>query len=317
MAHLKVLGVLAALALMAFGDRAELGARAEAATACDKACLEHIGDQYRAAYAKRDPKLAPFAAKVRFSENNVPMDFPQGTWNAITSEVGPALTFSDPSTSQVGIHTSIMMTNTPAHMAIRLKIVSGKITEVEHIMSTKRLISSPPTPFGDLRAVDPEMPTTLKPEERVSRAEMTRIADGYFQTLSRNDGQLFTKFNANCHRVENGFETARDGCDTGFKLGNFAFNERVRREWLVVDEARGLIMGRGFIDHQGTLIKYKLTNGTERDSPFQEPHTWSMLETFKIKNGGIGPVIATFIGAPYRVDSPFTDPKAVRGIKQR
>jgi len=290
---------------------------AEAAAACNKAAIEKVGEQYRAAYAKRDPKLAPFAAKVKFSENNVSMDFPQGSWNVITSEVGPHLIFSDPVTCNVAIHTSIMMTNTPAHMGIRLKVVGGKITEVEHIMSTKRLISSPPTPFGDIRDIDPEMPTVLKPEERVSRAKMIEQADGYFKTLSQNDGKLFAKFNANCHRVENGYETAKDGCTRGFELGNFRFNERVRREWLVVDEERGLIQGRGFIDHKGDVIEYKLTDGTPRTSPFQEPHTWSLLETFKVKNGGLGPIIATFIGAPYRVDSPFTNPAAVRGIKER
>ena len=293
-------------------------APAQAATAaCGHACLEKIGDQYRAAYAARNPKLAPFAAKVRFSENNVEMAFPQASWNAITSEVGPALTYSDTVTGNVAIHTSIMMTNTPAHLAIRLKVINGKITEVEHIMSTKRLISAPPTPFGDIRDIDPEMPTVLKPSERVSRAEMIRLADGYFKTLSQNDGQIFTKFNANCHRVENGFETAKDGCDTSFKNGNFAFNERVRREWIVVDEEKGLIMGRGFIDHRGVMVNYKLTNGQDRVSPFQEPHTWSMLESFKIKNGGLGPVIATFIGAPYRVQSPYTNPAKVNGEKSR
>ncbi|MEP7313274.1 MAG: hypothetical protein ABI859_11875, partial [Pseudomonadota bacterium] len=54
-----------------------------AASGCDKACLESIGDQYRAAYLKHDPKLAPFAKKVRFSENNVEMSFPDATWDTV------------------------------------------------------------------------------------------------------------------------------------------------------------------------------------------------------------------------------------------
>lgn len=37
---------------------------------CDKACLEGIGDQYRAAYVKHDPTRAPIARHVRFTENN-------------------------------------------------------------------------------------------------------------------------------------------------------------------------------------------------------------------------------------------------------
>jgi hypothetical protein len=295
------------IAVLGFAVAATLAAgQAQAAATCDKAAIEKIGEQYRAAYAKRDPKAAPFAAKVKFSENNVSMDFPQGSWNVITREVGPHLIFSDPVTCNVAIHTSIMMTNTPAHLGIRLHVAGGRITEVEHIMSTKRLISSPPTPFGDIRDIDPEMPTVLKPAERVSRAKMIELADGYFKTLSQNDGQLFSKFNANCHRVENGFETAKDGCTRGFELGNFRFNERVRREWVVVDEERGLIQGRGFIDHKGDVIEYKLTDGTPRTSPFQEPHTWSLLETFKVKNGPESPYPLTF---PFAARTgPFLSP---------
>lgn len=57
-----------------------LAATASAAN-CDKACLEKIGDQYRAAYLKHDRALAPFARKVRLTENNVEMEFPDGSWD--------------------------------------------------------------------------------------------------------------------------------------------------------------------------------------------------------------------------------------------
>ena len=46
--------------------------------------------------------------------------------------------------------------------------------------------------------------------------------------------------------------------------------------------------------------------GTEKRSIFREPHTWSVLEMFKIKNGMITGVEATFIGAPYYIRSPWT-----------
>ena len=71
---------------------------AAAQAACDDACLTSIADQYRAAYVHHDPKQAPFAAHVRFMENNVELPFPDGSWDVVTSEVGPALTFSDPAT---------------------------------------------------------------------------------------------------------------------------------------------------------------------------------------------------------------------------
>jgi len=298
-AFVMVLGLLAAAALRAAGAPDH---------ACDQACLEKIGDAYRAAYVKHDRTLAPFASHVRLTENGVDLHFPDGSWDVVTEEVGPPLTFSDPATGGVGIYTSIMMRETPAFLAVRLKVDHGQITEVEHLLSTKRAVSGPPTPFGDVRHLvhDPLLSEALSGTEGRPRAELVRIADGYYATLARNDGTLHTTFSPTCHRIENGLETAKDGCDKGFRLGYYRFNERVRREPVLVDEARGLVMFRGFIDHKGTVFEYKLTDGTERKSPFSEPHTWSFLETFKVKNGEVGPVEADFIGSPYYSISPWS-----------
>ncbi len=275
---------------------------------CNADCLSGIGDRYRAAYLAHDRAKAPFAPRVRFTENHVELPFPDGSWDVVTREVGPALTFTDPLTGGIGIYTAIMMRDIPAFLAVRLKVEHGRITQVEHLMSTKRAVSGPPTPFGDVNHLvhDPEMSRPLTGPEKRPRAELIRLADGYFATLARNDGTLHTLFNPKCHRIENGMETAKDGCDTRFKLGYYHFNERVRREPILVDEARGLVMFRGFIDHKGTMIDYTLTDGTKMTSPFQEPHTWSFLETFKVADGQVGPVEADFIGSPYYQASPWT-----------
>jgi hypothetical protein len=275
--------------------------------AAEHAALERFGDLYRAAYLKHDPSLAPIAKTVRFVENNVEMAFPDASWDTVTSEVGPALTFSDPVTGNVGIFTAVMQNDTPGFLAARLKVVEGKITEIEHMLSTRRGVSGPPTPFGEVTEMvhDPELSEILKPSERVSREEMIALADGYFSTLEHNTGELKTKFGPNCHRVENGKEFP--GAEDLFKLGVYRFNERVRdREYFLVDEERGLVMSRAFIDHKGILDYYTLNDGTERRSPFREAHTWSVLELFKVKNGALGPIEAVFIGVAYYLRSPWT-----------
>ena len=118
------------------------------------------------------------------------LPFPDGSWDVVTSEVGPSLTFTDPATGNAGIYTAVMMGNTPAFLAIRLRVAHGKIVEVEHLLSTKRLISAPPTPFGDVTKLthDPLTRQLLTPAQRRPRAELIRIADGYFATLAHNDG---------------------------------------------------------------------------------------------------------------------------------
>jgi hypothetical protein len=275
---------------------------------CDKACMEHIGEQYRAAYVKHDPKLAPFAKKVRFTENNVEMQFPDASWDTVTQEIGPALTLSDPATGNVGMYTTIMQNDTPGFLAIRLKIAHGQITEVEHILSTKRNLSGPPTPIGDVQQFhhDPQFAQPLPPAERLPREQLIAHANGYFSTLQHNTGEIRgTRFAPDAIRYENGMKFPE--IEKGFKLGRYAFNERVRdRDFLLVDEERGVVMARGFIDHKGVMDEYTMTDGTTTRSVFREPHTWSLLESFKIRNDMIVSVEATFIGAPYYIRSPWT-----------
>ncbi len=287
------------------------GAQGAAITAsgCDKACLEAIGDKYRAAYVAHDPKLAPFAKQVRFAENDVEiLQFPDASWDTITKEVGPVLTLSDVKQGTVGIYTAIVQNDTPGFLAIRLKVERGQITEIEHILSTKRNLSGPPTPIGDVNEFkhDPQLAQIVPPGERVSRERLIHHGNGYFDTLQKNNGDIRgTKFSPDAMRHENGLRFTE--IEKGFKTGRYAFNERVRdREFVVVDEERQIAMARGFIDHKGVMDEYTLTDGTKTRSVFREPHTWAFLEMFKIRNDMIVGVEAVFIGAPYYVRSPYT-----------
>ena len=296
------LGVAGAFALAAFASQAV------AAGACDKKCMESIGDQYRAAYLKHDPKLAPFSKKVRFTENNVEMQFPDGTWDTVTEEVGTPLTLSDPKSGNVGIYTRIIQNDTPGFLAVRLKIDGREIAEVEHIISTKRNLSSPPTPIGDVHEFkrDPEFPAVVAPGERASRERLSANANGYFDTLQHNNGDIRgTRFSPDATRFENGMKFPE--IEKGFKTGRYAFNERVRdRDCFLLDEERSIAMCRGFIDHKGVMDEYTLTDGSKTRSVFREPHSWALLESFKVKNDMIVGVEATFVAAPYYMRSPWT-----------
>jgi len=279
------------------------------AAACDPACLEHIADQYRAAYLKHDPMLAPLAKRVRFTENNVEMlQFPDGSWDTVTQEIGPALTFSDPQTGNVGVYTCILQKDTQGFLAIRLKVAAVQIVEIEHILSTKRNLSGPPTPIGDVHETnhDANFTAVVPPPERVPRAQLISLANGYFSTLQRNDGHIRdTRFSADATRYENGKEFPQ--IEQGFKQGYYFFNERVRdRDFFLVDEQRGIVMARGFIDHKGVLDEYDLTDGTHMHSIYREPQSWGFLEAFKVRNGMIVSVESDFVGAPYYMRSPWT-----------
>lgn len=295
---------LALCLLLVFGA----GGNAEAASGCDRACLEDIAAKYRAAWLKRDPSLVPIDRRVRFVENNVEMRFPDGSWDTISAEVGSQLVLSDPRSGQVGIYTAILQNDTPTYVAVRLAVRGRRIVEIEHVLSTRRNLSSPPTPIGDIQkdVRNPDFAREVPAGERATRRQLLAHAKGYFDTLQFNNGEIRgTRFTPDATRVENGLLFTE--IEKGFRSGRYRFNNRVRdRDCFLVDEVRSAVMCRGFIDHKGVLDQYTLTDGTPATSVFREPQTWAFLESFKVKNDHITAVEATFTGAPYFIRSPYT-----------
>jgi hypothetical protein len=129
-------------------------------------------------------------------------------------------------------------------------------------------------------------------------------ATGYFDTLQNNTGEIRgTCFAPEAMRLENGL-LFKD-IEGGFRRGYYRFNDAVRREHVLVDEERQVVLSRGFIDHKGVLDEYTTTDGETRRSVFREPQTWAFLEMFKIQGDCISAVQATFIQAPYHMESPW------------
>jgi hypothetical protein len=112
------------------------------------------------------------------------------------------------------------------------------------------------------------------------------------------------RLSADASRIENG--VVFSDVLKGFRNGFYRFNTRVRdRDFFLVDEARGVVMARAFIDHKGQVDRYTLLDGTAMRSPYQEPQTWGVLETFNIRDGEITAIGATFVQLPYYMRSPW------------
>ena len=203
--------------------------------------------------------------------------------------------------------TAIVQNDTPGFLAIRLGVEDGAITEAEHVVSTRRNLSSPPTPIGDDLEYphNPVIDQTVPVSERLSRERLIEHGHGYFDTLARNNGEIRgTSFAPEADRRENGLLFT--DIEGGFRSGRYLFNERVRREPVLVDEARQVVLMRAFIDHKGVLDEYQLTDGTPARSIFREPQSWGLLEMFKIRDDRIAAVEAVFVQAPYYMTSPWS-----------
>jgi hypothetical protein len=144
------------------------------------------------------------------------MAFPDGTWDTVSAEVDAPLTVADTTTGQVGIYTSVMQREAQGLLAIRLRVRDRRITEVEHIIATRRYLSGPPTPMGDILQYhrDPALGAVVPVAERLTRAEILQLADGYFSTLQFNTGEIRgTRFFRQCSapRERTGVQRNRTG----------------------------------------------------------------------------------------------------------
>jgi hypothetical protein len=291
------------------------GPASAAPSACDRTCLYKVLDRYLEALKAHDPSRAPFAKGARISENNVLLAPGDGMWGTITALGGYDFRFADPKTGGVGFYGVVDEAGTTSPFALRLKIRGDRITEAESVVARPQ-DAGVPFVTADEKPI-PELNEILPPSERTARAKMIQLVDGYFSTMQLNDGTLHTVFADDCNRREDGFLTTNHpdqkvsaymakGCAEQFKLGIYRYDDRLRaRRYLVVDEARGLVMAAAFIDHSGRLGDYRLTDGTPNTPVYRRPHSFCLLETFRIVHGKISRVEAVFTSVPYRMPSPW------------
>ena len=271
-------------------------------------------DRLREALAARDPSRVAWSTDVRYSENNVMLEPGDGLWNTL-SALGPYdLRLADVEHGQVALFTAIEETDAVSPCAIRLGLRDGMVGECEIVVARNK---DEGFPFLGQRYDDkPAMRAAVPEAERSTREELVRIADGYFETIERNDGTIRTRFHPHCNRVENGVQTtnnqgfplpiARLGCEAQFALGWYRYDDALRaRRFPLVDVERGIVLAHGFIDHSGRLGEYELTDGTKVSSPVRRPHSYYLAEAFKIRDGAIEQVEAVFHTVPYRMPSPW------------
>jgi hypothetical protein len=284
----------------------------------NRATLYAVLDGYLAALGDKNSARVPWAKTVRNSENNVMIPTGEGLWGTIDRLGDYTLRFADVKTGEVGYYGTVHEPLEESAFTVRLKVDHhGKISEVETIVVRQ---SDSGIKFENPRYWDkPILNATVA--KMMPRAEMVKLADGYFSTLQLNDGTLHTKFHPDADRVENGVQTTHNpefakivpvsalGCEEQFRMGNYRYDDRLRgRRFPLVDEERGLVLAFGFIDHSGKLDTYQLTDGRTVKSPVRRPHSFYLAELFKIENGMIMQIEANFITVPYWMPSPWDSP---------
>lgn len=284
---------------------------------CDYDCLLDFTSNYIDALEDRDFSRARLSPDVKFSENNVLMPVGNdGLWGTINAVRDGEMMVADVETGNAAWFGIVEEHGNPAYLAMRIKVDDRLITEIETVVNR---LPDMPKPFGDPDQVshDPEFNAILPPSERRSRARLIAVADGYFNTVELNDGDVFTVFSDDCGRLENGISTTSNGgsasiaqgCEEQFRLGIYHINKRIReRRYPIVDVERGIVVASGFFDHANMFDHYALTDGRELDTVLKWPNTITLLEAFRIRNGRISRIEAVFTYVPYFMPSPFAVP---------
>jgi hypothetical protein len=271
----------------------------------DRPALVALMEQYLAALAKHDPSAVPLAREIKLVENTEVTAIGKGLWETATG--GPTqfkIFVADPVAGQVGFMGVIQVKNKPTIVAARLKVVNGKITEIDHLV----IPAYSPSLNPNMEKVRPGLVEPILASEHTPRDSMLKIANSYYEAIVQDNGKI-APFADSCQRRENGGITANDHtqtpeeaakddfspfrkmtCSEQLSTGVMSYITDInKRRLLAVDEKMGLVFAMSIFRHNGEPKIMKITGMpgiTERENKYG-PFDLPAAHIFKIKSGKI------------------------------
>ena len=191
-------------------------ASADAQTACDRACLRTMLDQYLNAVVKHDPSAAPLVVGFRQTENAINVRPGNGVWKTITALGKMQRRYFDPVTGQAGYYGLVEEGGSTALVTVRLRVENRQLTEAEWYIAREndpglngpRQAGRPPANLLNPQYLiaNPPPDRVVPRDQRVSRDALIRIVDSYFDAITSHDGSVALT-HPGCGRVENGTPT--------------------------------------------------------------------------------------------------------------
>ena len=215
---------------------------------CDRECLRRFVDQYVGALLANTPAQLPLADNVRFTEDTVEMELGEGLWEnatGITSYRQDILDVADGiAASQIVVEEG----GRPVLLVLRLKVVAGRITEVETVVTRER---SEGILLNIEGLVEPARAMARVPrgDQRMSREDAVRAAEFYPAGLIVGSFvDVDAPFASDAYRFENGGQMAGPGCTRpgceNIKTQNIIEHPDLTSEVKAVDEEMGIVLLR-------------------------------------------------------------------------
>jgi hypothetical protein len=296
---------------------------------CNRACMMALTDQYLAALVKHDPSGLPLSKGVRFTENTAEIRIGDGLWVGASEAPTTFKIYAiDPESNQVGFYGVMKENNRPLIIALRLKVVDGEITEIEHVLARNLRADRMQNLITPRAALLADVP----PSERTPREDMINAANSYFEAIEHGDGEI-APFAEDCERHENGGQTTHNATPVPWPvpmgspeadhamavLGTLTCTAQVNSQILsfitrlwprrlgLVDEQKGLVYAFPMFQHRGAVhtIKIKGVPGVDTIDMNGGTSNLQAGEIFKIRGGKIHEIEAMGASLPYGTKSPW------------
>ena len=325
--HLRALGV-AAGAVLTFGALAAPALAegpapaAHTAPACNRACLVDIMQGYLECLPAHSAKGLPLASGVKVTEQAARIPVGDGLWVSATEAPTAFKIFvADPVSGQVGFFGMMKQWDKPILLAARLRVVGGRITEIENVVAGDLR----PNSMANLQTPRQPLLDDVPKAERTSRAKMYAAAIAYFDSIEQDNGDI-APYADDCVRHENGMQTTTNktpsptpldaanpgqaaafaklaplGCRDAMNSHVLQYITMIRpRHMLIIDEQKGIVFGFPRFVHRGNVREMKIVGvpGVDVMPMNFGPNDLQAAEMFKIRDGKIHEIEASgFINA--------------------
>jgi hypothetical protein len=281
------------------------------APACDRGCMTGLIDRYLSALVSHDAAALPLNRDVKFIENTARLKVGgEGLWvGASALPSGFRIYAVDVQGGQAGFYGVMKERDKPLLIALRLKVVNGQITEIEHVLARGLRAEA----VRNLALPRPEFATAVAPSNRVPRQQMVNIADSYFEAIEHANGKL-APFADDCVRRENGGQTTHNATpvpwpvplgskqadDAMAYIGTLSCSDQLDthvmdfitrlwpRRYEIIDEEQGLVFAFPMFQHRGGSGTIRVYHVPGVDSLPLGGSSSNMQagEIFKIDRGG-------------------------------
>jgi hypothetical protein len=289
-------------------------------------------DRYLAALVSHDSSSVPLAEDVKMVQNTKPTPIGEGLWK--TASALPTdfkIYIADPKEERVAFMGVMESEGNPVLLGARLKLVDGKITEIDHMVSPAASAMAGNTVPEGLKKPRLALVEKLPDAQKTPREDMLKAALSYYPSLELNDGSI-APYADECQRNENGMTTANnqnpqmgDGamtsaggmltfmkmtCAQQMDTGMWRYITDINQiRPAAIDEEMGLVMVFSVFNHDGEPDPMPIVNIpglTERKNEWGK-FTVPAAHIYKIRNGKIYEIEAmAILDAPYQGDDGWS-----------